>query len=377
MGSGASAEQPTTYKSVDEALKAGVSQDDIDAYLSASLDDFLSIPFPVALKVFQKHAAAMGGGGGGGGGDDAAATAPSPSPSPSSSSLDRTGFRRAVKRSLEVSTGRKPCIPDKSLRGQLDRLFEAFDADNSGTVDAHELGIGLLCVLNSGGGGEADKVATLFRFADRDGDGFVSQEELVKFVTGVFRVSLFFSSSGGEDGAAGAEGEAAAAAAGAEGQASGGDGGGGGDSKDDTALAVATPADAEANEAAGTNAPAPPVALLAAAGPLDLEAAARTAKAAGTAGGGGGGGGGDIAALALSTTATAFAEADLNKDNLLSLEEFRKWYGPGAAVPAPEAAGGKEGGQGEAAVVAAGAEVCAGDDAGASADAGAASGVSE
>jgi len=66
-------------------------------------------------------------------------------------------------------------------------VFELFDRDSNGVVDKMELvcGISLLC-----SGSEEDKVHAVFDVFDMNGDGFISMDEMFKFLTSVFKVVL-------------------------------------------------------------------------------------------------------------------------------------------------------------------------------------------
>jgi Ca2+-binding EF-hand superfamily protein len=71
------------------------------------------------------------------------------------------------------------------------RLFAVFDRDNNGVVDFAELvaGLSVLC-----GGSRDDKIVHAFRVIDVDGDGRISIDEMIAYLTGVFK--LVFESSG-------------------------------------------------------------------------------------------------------------------------------------------------------------------------------------
>eukprot|EP00397_Hematodinium_sp_SG-2012_P010303 GEMP01010413.1.p1 GENE.GEMP01010413.1~~GEMP01010413.1.p1 ORF type:complete len:337 (+),score=80.41 GEMP01010413.1:170-1180(+) len=66
-------------------------------------------------------------------------------------------------------------------------VFEMFDHDNNGVVDMMELicGISLLCQ-----GSEEQKIRAVFDAFDENGDGFISMDEMFKFLTSVFKVVL-------------------------------------------------------------------------------------------------------------------------------------------------------------------------------------------
>jgi len=64
-------------------------------------------------------------------------------------------------------------------------VFDLFDRDDNGIVDMMEIvcGISLLCK-----GGDEEKVEAVFVCFDATGDGFITQEEMVLFLTTVFQV---------------------------------------------------------------------------------------------------------------------------------------------------------------------------------------------
>ncbi|KAI9921483.1 hypothetical protein PsorP6_001163 [Peronosclerospora sorghi] len=71
------------------------------------------------------------------------------------------------------------------LHGAIDNLFDLFDHDNNGTVDFGELasGLSVLC-----GGTKDQKVEAAFSLIDFNGDGFISLDEMTRYITSVFRV---------------------------------------------------------------------------------------------------------------------------------------------------------------------------------------------
>lgn len=66
-------------------------------------------------------------------------------------------------------------------------VFDLFDRDDNNVVDMMELicGISLLC-----SGSEDDKIHAVFNVFDENGDGFISMDEMFKFLTSVFKVVL-------------------------------------------------------------------------------------------------------------------------------------------------------------------------------------------
>jgi len=66
-------------------------------------------------------------------------------------------------------------------------VFDLFDRDDNNIVDMMELicGISLLCH-----GSEDDKIHAVFGIFDENGDGYISLDEMYKFLTSVFKVVL-------------------------------------------------------------------------------------------------------------------------------------------------------------------------------------------
>ena len=65
------------------------------------------------------------------------------------------------------------------------RLFDVFDEDGNGAVDFSELasGLSVLC-----GGSRDEKAEAAFALYDYNGDGFISLEEMTRYLTSVFKV---------------------------------------------------------------------------------------------------------------------------------------------------------------------------------------------
>ena len=66
----------------------------------------------------------------------------------------------------------------------MNRLFEIFDESRNGVVDARELASGsILC-----SGTRDEKVRSAFSLFDYNGDGFITLDEMTRYLTSVFRV---------------------------------------------------------------------------------------------------------------------------------------------------------------------------------------------
>ena len=73
------------------------------------------------------------------------------------------------------------CIRDRVLA----RLFDVFDQDGNDAVDFSELasGLSVLC-----GGSRDEKAEAAFALYDYNGDGYISLEEMTRYLTSVFKV---------------------------------------------------------------------------------------------------------------------------------------------------------------------------------------------
>lgn len=72
---------------------------------------------------------------------------------------------------------------DRELMSNLDAVYNMFDQNHDGFVDIDELASGL-SILCSGNADE--KVREAFRWFDENGDGSISKQEMVKYLTSVF-----------------------------------------------------------------------------------------------------------------------------------------------------------------------------------------------
>jgi len=75
-------------------------------------------------------------------------------------------------------------VPEDAVKNAV---FDLFDRDDNNVVDMMEVicGVSLLC-----SGGEDDKIHAVFEIFDENGDGFISMDEMFKFLSSVFKVVL-------------------------------------------------------------------------------------------------------------------------------------------------------------------------------------------
>ncbi|RAW38367.1 hypothetical protein PC110_g5374 [Phytophthora cactorum] len=103
--------------------------------------------------------------------------------------LSRDAFNESFRKVLsgQKSKGERASDAEtqKNLQEVIDGLFDLFDRDNSGAVDFGELasGLSVLC-----GGTKDQKVEVAFSLFDFNGDGFISLDEMTRYLTSVFRV---------------------------------------------------------------------------------------------------------------------------------------------------------------------------------------------
>ena len=74
-------------------------------------------------------------------------------------------------------------LKNDSVEELMKGLFDAFDRDGNGVIDAQEFfsGLAILC------SGDADhKIHTAFSLFDADGDGYIDVEEMTRYLTSVF-----------------------------------------------------------------------------------------------------------------------------------------------------------------------------------------------
>jgi Ca2+-binding EF-hand superfamily protein len=102
--------------------------------------------------------------------------------------LSRPSFRSAW-RALVAEAG----VTERAVvLGSVDALFDMFDINGNGLVDMAELGSGLSVLC---GGSRDEKARVAFQLYDYDGDGMISLEEMVRYLTPVFTI-MFETSAG-------------------------------------------------------------------------------------------------------------------------------------------------------------------------------------
>jgi len=97
---------------------------------------------------------------------------------------DKLGREQFMNAYDGILSAHKVPVPADSTKNAV---FDCFDRDDNGVVDLMELicGISLFCA-----GSEDDKIHAVFGIFDENGDGFISMDEMYKFLTSVFKVVL-------------------------------------------------------------------------------------------------------------------------------------------------------------------------------------------
>ena len=96
--------------------------------------------------------------------------------------VDISGFAQSINATMTV---RGAQVSAEEYTALVRALFDMFDQDHNGVVDFKELssGLSVLCA-----GSREEKILTAFRLYDTDGDGFISLEELTRYLVSVFRM---------------------------------------------------------------------------------------------------------------------------------------------------------------------------------------------
>jgi Ca2+-binding EF-hand superfamily protein len=98
--------------------------------------------------------------------------------------LDAEAFAEVFQSIIARNGGQSEADSERTSQ-ILSRLFDIFDVDGSGAVDFSELasGLSVLC-----GGTRDQKAEAAFALYDYNGDGFISLEEMTRYLTSVFKV---------------------------------------------------------------------------------------------------------------------------------------------------------------------------------------------
>jgi Ca2+-binding EF-hand superfamily protein len=96
-------------------------------------------------------------------------------------SLTKDAFGTAY---AELLTANGKTAPDDELKAFV---FKIFDKDGNGTVDGMELVCGVSLLAE---GTSAEKVSAVFKAFDENSDGFISKDEMIKFLASVYKVLL-------------------------------------------------------------------------------------------------------------------------------------------------------------------------------------------
>ncbi|KAG2529304.1 hypothetical protein JM16_001833 [Phytophthora kernoviae] len=102
-----------------------------------------------------------------------------------SGELTFAAFKKCFDQIIRLAGGHASPEERQEAEVMIRRLFRVFDTDNSNTVDFGELASGL-SVLS--GSSMDDKVRAAFQLYDINGDGYITQEEMINYMTSIFKV---------------------------------------------------------------------------------------------------------------------------------------------------------------------------------------------
>jgi len=109
-----------------------------------------------------------------------------------SGELDREAFANAISSFVDGESLGKEATAQ--LRSGLERLFDVFDEDASGTVDFAEFAAGFSVLCS---GSKSEKLVLAFRLFDIDGDGFISKDELEQYLSAFVAALVSFGGAAG------------------------------------------------------------------------------------------------------------------------------------------------------------------------------------
>ncbi|CAI5744363.1 unnamed protein product [Peronospora destructor] len=102
-----------------------------------------------------------------------------------SGELTFAAFKKCFDQIIRLAGGHGSSEEHHEADVMIRRLFRVFDTDNSNTVDFGELASGL-SVLS--GSSMDDKVRVAFQLYDINGDGYITREEMISYMTSIFKV---------------------------------------------------------------------------------------------------------------------------------------------------------------------------------------------
>jgi Ca2+-binding EF-hand superfamily protein len=98
--------------------------------------------------------------------------------------LDRQSFGECFRRIIST-VGSQSGADSQRTQVVLERLFDIFDSDNNGVVDFSDMASGLSVLCS---GSRDAKAKAVFSLYDFNGDGFISIDEMTRYLTCVFKV---------------------------------------------------------------------------------------------------------------------------------------------------------------------------------------------